>query len=138
MIGLLPTAGMANINEGDRFWVPGFTIGTRTGMMPRAGVDLSLMTRIGQGDGIAGYGAIAGISGLSPFEYYVGGAYGGAYMIGMWGEVTVNFVGAEPTGVRALGAIGFIVMPYVAVGYDKRARTGAFIEAGLTSKIPLI
>jgi hypothetical protein len=138
VIGSLPTAAVADVGDGERFWVPGFTVGTRTGMMPRAGVDLSLMTRKGQGDGIVGYGPIAGISGLSPFEYYVGGAYGGAYMIAMWGEVTVNFVGAEPTGVRALGAIGFIVMPYVAVGYDKRAQVGAFIEAGLTTKIPLL
>ncbi len=137
LAGALPTAGMASINEGDRFWVPGFTVGTRTGMMPRAGFDLSLMTRLGQGDGLVGYGPIAGISDLSPFEYYLGGAYGGAYMIGMWSEVTVNFVGAEPTGVRALAAIGFIIMPYVALGYDKRAQNGAFLEAGLTVKIPL-
>ena len=135
--GFLSSTASANVQDGDRFWVPGFTLGTRTGMTPRAGLDLTLMTRKGQGDGISGCGAIVGTGGIVPFEYYVGAACGGAYMFSMWGEVTANFVQAKPTGLRALAAVGFGLMPYVALGYDNRTPYGPFAELGLTFKIPL-
>jgi|LakMenEpi03Aug12_release.lakeMendotaPanAssembly.Ray.scaffolds.fasta_scaffold596756_1 hypothetical protein len=118
-------------------WIfPGFTAGARSGMEPRAGFDLSVLKRVGEGDGFVGYGGIAGISSLSPYEYYVGLAGGGAYMLSAWAEFTVNFVNSEYTGVRALGAVGLGIMPYIAVGYDKRPDS-LYVEAGITGKIPI-
>jgi len=119
-------------------WIfPGFTAGVRSGMEPRAGMDLSVFKRVGEGDGFVGYGGIVGISSLSPYEYYLGLAGGGAYMFSAWAEFTVNFVNSEYTGVRALGAVGLGVMPYLAIGYDKRPDS-MYIEAGITGKLPIV
>ena len=137
MLGFSSSLAMATTSDYRQIFVPGFTMGTRTGMMPRAGFDLSIMKSPTAGDGVRGYGVITGISGIKPFEYYVGAAAGFAYYIGAWGEVTLNFVGQDFTGVRALAAGGFIVMPYIAMGYDKRAEHGVYIETGLTFKLPL-
>lgn len=137
MLGFSGSFAMATTPEYRQVYVPGFTMGARTGMMPRAGFDLSIMKSPTAGDGIKGYGVITGISGIKPFEYYLGAAAGGAYYIGAWGEVTLNFVAQDFTGIRVLAAAGFFVMPYLAMGYDKRAEHGLFLETGLTFKLPL-
>lgn len=120
------------------FLMPGFTMGSRSGLMPRAGFDLGMLN-LKCSDGCEGYGLVTGMGRRSPFEYYIGAGYGGAYMLAVWMEASLNFVGGQYTGVRALGAAGisFIpILPYVAVGYDKRPDS-MYIEAGITGKIPI-
>lgn len=136
--GLLPSTAMAEIKARDHYWVPGFTVGSRIGMRPRSGFDLSLMNVIEQGTGITSCGGVVGAAGSKPLEYYVGGACGLVYLVSVRGEATVTIVESKPTGVRALAAIGAFLMPYVALGYDIRAPLRAYGELGVTFKFPLI
>jgi hypothetical protein len=118
--------------------MPGFTTGARYGLQPRAGIDLAIISLKCQ-DGCDAYGIVTGVGRLSPFEYYIGAGYGGAYFVTFWTESAITFVKDEITGARALlGAspVLFPILPYLAFGYDTRPKT-MYVEAGVTGKIPI-
>ena len=131
-----PSASQAD-DVGKLAIMPGFTLGARSGMMPRVGLDLAILNYKCI-DACQGYGVVAGMSRSRPFEYYIGVGAGVGYFFAAWFDATLNFVEDQYTGVRVLGAFAppVLILPFVAIGYDKRPDS-MYIEAGIIGKIPI-
>lgn len=118
--------------------IPGYSIGFSSALPFRAGFDLAVLNYFCS-DGCHGYGLVTGVSHRAPYDYYIGVGWGFAYFAALWTEATLNFVDDQFTGGRILGALGvgvFPVLPYIAMGYDKRPDR-PYGELGVTLKLPI-
>lgn len=114
----------------------GLSAAARYGMKPRAGFDLALLNGR-RSDGFGGYGAVIGASNFEDGEFYLGPAVGGFYMGSLWAEAVVQFRKMKYNGIRATGAFGFFLMPFVSVGYNHDPLSPA-VELGIMLKFPFL
>jgi len=114
----------------------GFSTAARYGLKPRAGFDLALLNGH-RADGFSGYGAVIGASNFEDGEFYFGPAMGGFYMGSIWAEAVVQFRKMKYNGIRATGAFGFFLMPFVSVGYNHDPLSPA-VELGIMLRFPFL
>lgn len=128
-------AGLSS-NENINVLFGGFSTAARYGLKPRTGFDLALLNgrRV---DGFGGYGAVIGASNFEDGEFYVGPAIGGFYMGSLWAEAVVQFRKMKYNGIRATGAFGFFLMPFVSVGYYNKPLNPT-VELGLMLRVPIL
>ena len=88
-------------------------------------------------DGFGGYGAVIGASNFEDGEFYFGPAIGGFYMGSFWAEAVVQFRKMKYNGIRATGAFGFFLMPFVSVGYYNKPLNPT-VELGLMLRVPIL
>jgi hypothetical protein len=120
----------------DASWlVLGGTAGTRTGAIPRAGVDASLLFGKCQ-DSCGGFGPTLGIINPTSQEYFVGAAAGVAYFGSAWIDGTLRFKENKPTAVAVSYGLGFLLMGYLGGGIDFESKK-PFGEIGVTLKGPI-
>ncbi len=113
----------------------GFSAAARYGMKPRAGFDLAFVNGP-RSDGFGGYGVLVGASNFEDGEFYLGPAFGAFYMGSLWTEAVVQFKKMKYNGIRATGAFGFFLMPFVSVGY-KQDPLSPSVELGIMLRFPV-
>ena len=76
-----------------------------------------------------------GASNFEDGEFYLGPAMGIFYIGSYWVEAVVQFRKMKYNGIRATGAFGFFLMPFVSVGYNHDPLSPA-VELGVMLRFP--
>jgi hypothetical protein len=130
-----PQAGLSS-NENINVLFGGFSTAARYGLKPRTGVDFALLNGK-RSDGFGGYGAVMGASNFEDGEFYLGPAMGIFYIGSYWAEAVVQFRKMKYNGIRATGAFGFFLMPFVSVGYNHEPLSPT-LELGVMLRFPFL
>jgi hypothetical protein len=80
---------------------------------------------------------LVGASNFEDGEFYLGPAMGGFHMGSIWAEAVVQFRKMKYNGIRATGAFGFFLMPFVSVGYNHDPLSPA-VELGIMLRFPFL
>lgn len=123
-------------SENTNIFFGGFSTAARYGLKPRAGFDFALLNGK-RSDGFGGYGAVIGASNFEDGEFYLGPAMGIFYIGSYWIEAVVQFRKMKYNGIRATGAFGFFLMPFVSVGYNHDPLSPA-VELGVMLRFPFL